>query len=97
MTRTKQVPIILHNAVLITHSSSRRILPLSRIVCATKKRITPAMSSNCCELDSHAADTCVAGANTLLVAHDDRTVAVHAFSGEHAPMNDVQIGTVATS
>jgi hypothetical protein len=95
MTRTKQVPIILHDAVLITCSSSRRILPLSRIACATKKRITPATSSNRCELDSHA-DTCVAGADTLLVAHDDRIVSVHAFSGEHAPINDVQIGTVAT-
>jgi hypothetical protein len=50
---------------------------------------------NRCELDSHA-DTCVAGANTLLIAHDDRQVSVHPFSADYTPMSDVQIGTVAT-
>ena len=50
---------------------------------------------NRCELDSHA-DTCVAGANTLLIAHDGRQVSVHPFSNDYTPMPDVQIGTVAT-
>ena len=53
------------------------------------------MPINRCELDSHA-DTCVAGANTLLIAHDDRKVSVHPFSNDYTPMPDVQIGTVAT-
>jgi hypothetical protein len=78
------------NAVLHT---TRRIVNLRRFVCANKR--TTQVSSNRCELDSHA-DTCVAGSNTLLVAHDDCTVSVHPYSGEYAPINDVKIGTVAT-
>ena len=71
----------------------KRFMNLRRIVCASK-RATEA-SSDRCELDSHA-DTCVAGSNTLLVSHDDRTVSVHPYSGEYAPIDDVKIGTVAT-
>ena len=59
------------------------------IVCAAQA------SSDPCKLDSHAY-TCVAETNTLLVAHDDCTISAHAYSGKYEPINDVQIGTVAT-
>ena len=77
-----------------TTSITRRVMNLRRIVSCANKRATQE-SSDCYELDSHT-DTCVAGANTLLVAHDDCTVSVHAYSGEYEPINDVKIGTVAT-
>jgi hypothetical protein len=46
------------------------------------------------ELDSHA-DTCVAGANTLLVSDDNRMVSVHAYSGEYQPIPNIPVATVA--
>ena len=48
-----------------------------------------------CELDSHA-DTCVAGANTLYVSDDNRTVTVHPFSDEYKPVQNIPVATVAT-
>jgi hypothetical protein len=48
---------------------------------------------NRCELDSHA-DTCVAGANTILVATDGRTVNVYSFAADKTP--SITIATVAT-
>jgi hypothetical protein len=39
---------------------------------------------NRCELDSHA-DTCVAGANTILVSTDGRTVNVYSFAADKTP------------
>ena len=48
-----------------------------------------------CELDSHA-DTCVAGASTLLIAKTGRNVVVCPFSKEYKPFNTILIATVAT-
>jgi hypothetical protein len=48
-----------------------------------------------CELDSHA-DTCVAGAACLLVAHNGQKVSVQPYSSEYKPIRDVPIATVAT-
>ena len=73
--------------------STIRVVRLRRKVCANNKDKVVAI--NRCELDSHA-DTCVAGANTLLIAHDNRLVSVHPFSSDYAPMKDVIIGSVAT-
>lgn len=48
-----------------------------------------------CELDSHA-NTCVAGRNTLEIAHNDgRTVTVSPFTSEYAPRKGIRIASVA--
>ena len=73
--------------------STIRVVRLRRKVCANQKDKVVAI--NRCELDSHA-DTCVAGANTLLIAHDNRLVSLHPFSSDYEPMTDVIIGSVAT-
>jgi hypothetical protein len=49
-----------------------------------------------CELDSHA-DTCVAGANTILISDSQKSVTVRPFSGEYLAMTNIPIGTVATA
>ena len=51
---------------------------------------------NCTELDSHA-DTCVGGANTVLLEPSGATATVHSFSDERKPFGDIPIGTIATS
>lgn len=48
-----------------------------------------------CELDSHA-DTCCAGANTLKIHDEGRTVNVHAYAGDYEPISDISVATVAT-
>ena len=48
------------------------------------------------ELDSHA-DTCVGGANTILLEPSGTTATVHSFSEEHKPFDQIPIGTIATS
>ena len=48
-----------------------------------------------CELDSHA-DTCVAGANTLMIGDDGRKVNVTGFLDELNAGKDIPIATVAT-
>jgi hypothetical protein len=49
-----------------------------------------------CELDSHA-DTCVAGANTVLIGESQKSVTVRPFSGEYSALKNIPIGTVATA
>jgi hypothetical protein len=46
------------------------------------------------ELASHA-DTCVAGANMLLVSDNNRMVSVHAYSSEYKPIPNIPVATVA--
>jgi hypothetical protein len=48
------------------------------------------------ELDSHA-DTCVAGANCVLIETEGETVNVYGFSDERKPFEKIPIGTVATA
>ena len=48
------------------------------------------------ELDSHA-DTCVGGANTILLEPSGTTATVHSFSDERKPFDQIPIGTIATS
>jgi len=48
------------------------------------------------ELDSHG-DTCVAGANTLLLYFTEHKVSVSPFIGEYSPLQNVPIATVATA
>ena len=48
------------------------------------------------ELDSHA-DTCVGGANTILLEPSGATATVHSFSDERKPFGQIPIGTIATS
>jgi Reverse transcriptase (RNA-dependent DNA polymerase) len=48
------------------------------------------------ELDSHA-DTCVGGANTILLEPSGATATVHSFSDERKPFGKIPIGTIATS
>ena len=48
------------------------------------------------ELDSHA-DTCVGGANTILLEPSGATATVHSFSNESKPFGKIPIGTIATS
>jgi hypothetical protein len=52
-------------------------------------------SAGACELDSHA-DTCVAGSNFILLEEPIRTVNVHAYSPELAPLRGIPVGTAAT-
>jgi len=52
------------------------------------------VSGNRASLDSHA-DTCCAGANTLLIAMTGRTVNVYPFSKELSSMSGIPIATVA--
>ena len=49
-----------------------------------------------CELDSHA-DTCVAGANCIILETTNMTVSVSAFSDTHEVIHDVPIVTAATA
>jgi hypothetical protein len=53
-------------------------------------------STNKTELDSHA-DTCVGGANCILLMDSGETATVHSFSGEQKPFASIPIGTIATS
>jgi hypothetical protein len=53
-------------------------------------------STNKTELDSHA-DTCVGGANSILLEDSGETATVHSFSGERKPFASIPIGTIATS
>jgi hypothetical protein len=48
------------------------------------------------ELDSHA-DTCVGGANCILLEDSGETATVHSMSGERKPFASIHIGTIATS
>ena len=48
-----------------------------------------------CELDSHT-DTCVAGANTLIVETNEQKVYIYRFHEALGPMANIDIGTVAT-
>ena len=52
--------------------------------------------SGLCELDSHA-DTCVAGANCVILEVTNHTVNVSAFTDEHDVMHDIPIVTAATA
>ena len=52
--------------------------------------------TNRCDLDSHA-DTCVGGANTILLEPSGNVATVHSFSDERKPFGDIPIGTIATS
>ena len=54
-----------------------------------------AKSTARCELDSHA-DTCVAGANTLIVETTGQKVYVYGFHEALGPMANIDIGTAAT-
>jgi hypothetical protein len=49
-----------------------------------------------CELDSHA-DTCVAGANCLVLEYTDQVCSVSAFSETHEVWHDIPIVTAATA
>ena len=56
------------------------------------------MSTDRCELDSHA-DTTLAGANMLFLddRHDAPTINVHGFTDDFKPVQNVPIGTCATA
>jgi len=47
-----------------------------------------------CELDTHA-DTCVAGANCIILEESNQTVNVNAFTDTHEPLTNVPIVTAA--
>jgi hypothetical protein len=49
-----------------------------------------------CKLDSHA-DTCIAGANTILISDLQKSITVRPFWGEYSAMTNIPIGTVATA
>jgi hypothetical protein len=49
-----------------------------------------------CELDTHA-DTCVAGANCIILEESNQTVNVSAFTDSHEPLTNVPIITAATA
>jgi Reverse transcriptase (RNA-dependent DNA polymerase) len=49
-----------------------------------------------CDLDSHA-DTCVGGANSILLEPSGNVATVHSFSDERKPFGAIPIGTIATS
>jgi hypothetical protein len=53
-------------------------------------------ASGRCELDSHA-DTCVAGANTILLEKTGRVVNVLPYNTDYAPKKNIPIATVATA
>ncbi|EEC42806.1 predicted protein [Phaeodactylum tricornutum CCAP 1055/1] len=42
-------------------------------------------------------DTCVAGANTVLIGESQKSVTVRPFSGEYSALKNIPIGTVATA
>jgi hypothetical protein len=52
--------------------------------------------SGICELDSHA-DTCVAGANCVILEVTNQTVNVSAFTDHHDVMNNIPIVTAVTA
>ena len=54
------------------------------------------VSSDRCELDSHA-DTTVGGSNCVLLCAGNETATVHSFSEESKPFKNVPIGTIATA
>jgi hypothetical protein len=66
-----------------------------RTLCAIKCHIDPEFMTTRCELDSHA-DTCVAGANCLVVVDDGRTANVYPYNEDYKPEKSIPIGTVAT-
>ncbi len=49
-----------------------------------------------CELDSHA-DTCVAGANCIVLEYTNHVCSVSAFSEAHETLHDIPIVTAATA
>ncbi len=49
-----------------------------------------------CELDTHA-DTCVAGANCIILEESNQTVNVSAFTDTHEPLINIPIVTAATA
>jgi hypothetical protein len=49
-----------------------------------------------CEMDTHA-DTCVAGANCIVLEESNQTVSVSAFTDAHEPLTNVPIITAATA
>jgi hypothetical protein len=51
-------------------------------------------SSNRFEMDSHA-DTCVGGANSVLLETKGETATVYSFSQERKPFGEIPIGTIA--
>ena len=72
-------------------NTMHRYIDLRRIRSAT----SIAKSIARCELDSHA-DTCVAGANTLIVETTGQKVYVYGFHEALGPMANIDIGTAAT-
>ena len=77
-----------------------RVMNVKSLSRATRMIMTTTVSGGAgadrAELDTHA-DTCVGGANTVLLSTTGESASVSTFSGERKPFTEIPIGTVATT